>query len=85
MVTYIRELSEDEKIRQQCQAREDYERRLIGEYNRGNREGEERGEKRGIQLGSRSMLINLVKSGDISIERAADKLGMSSDEFAKLI
>lgn len=45
MSSYLKELSEDEKIRQQLQAREDYERRLIGQYNRGIREGREEGQQ----------------------------------------
>ena len=39
----IGQLGEDEKIRMQCQAREDYERCLLSEYNAGKREGIERG------------------------------------------
>lgn len=34
MVSHLKILTEDEKIRQQCAAREDYERRMIGEYKR---------------------------------------------------
>ena len=43
MVAHIRELSEEEKIRQQCEAREDYERRLLTEYRAGERSGIEQG------------------------------------------
>ena len=35
----MKKLSEDEKIRMQCEAREDYERCLLTEYNAGKREG----------------------------------------------
>ena len=35
MVSHIRVLSEDEKVRLQCQAREDYEHRMADQYNRG--------------------------------------------------
>lgn len=51
MVTHLKELSEDEKIRQQCAARDDYERRLIGEYNRGERDGREAGKEIGEKIG----------------------------------
>ena len=39
MVVTMKQLSEDEKIRMQCEAREDYERCLLMEYNAGKREG----------------------------------------------
>ena len=39
MVVTMKKLSEDEKIRLQCEAREDYERCLLTEYNAGKREG----------------------------------------------
>ena len=39
MVVTMKKLSEDEKIRMQCEAREDYERCLLTEYNAGKREG----------------------------------------------
>ena len=43
MVVTMKKLSEDEKIRMQCEAREDYERCLITEYNAGKQEGIEQG------------------------------------------
>ena len=39
MVVTMKKLSEDEKIRMQCEAREDYERCLITEYNAGKQDG----------------------------------------------
>ncbi|MBU5429546.1 hypothetical protein KQI22_05585 [Kineothrix sp. MSJ-39] len=39
MVVTMKQLSEDEKIRMQCEAREDYERCLITEYNAGKQDG----------------------------------------------
>ena len=51
MVVTMKKLSEDEKIRMQCEAREDYERCLLSEFNAGKREGEEIGEKRGRAMG----------------------------------
>ena len=43
MVVTMKQLSEDEKIRMQCEAREDYERCLITEYNAGRQDGIEQG------------------------------------------
>ena len=43
MVVTMKKLSEDEKIRMQCDAREDYERSLLTEYNAGKSEGMEQG------------------------------------------
>ena len=40
MVFTIKKLNEDEKLRMQCEAREDYERCLKSEYNAGFREGQ---------------------------------------------
>ena len=45
MVVTMKQLSEDEKIRMQCEAREDYERCLITEYNAGKQDGIEQGIK----------------------------------------
>ena len=43
MVVTMKKLSEDEKIRMQCEAREDYERCLLTEYNAGKQDGIEQG------------------------------------------
>ena len=51
MVVTMKKLSEDEKIRMQCEAREDYERCMLSEFNAGKREGEEIGEQRGRAMG----------------------------------
>ena len=45
MVVTMKKLSEDEKIRMQCEAREDYERCLLTEYNAGKQDGIEQGIK----------------------------------------
>ena len=50
MVVTMKQLSEDEKIRMQCEAREDYERCLITEYNAGKQDGIEQGIKHGIEI-----------------------------------
>ena len=48
MVVTMKKLSEDEKIRMQCEAREDYERSLLTEYNAGKSEGIQQGIQQGI-------------------------------------
>ena len=51
MVVTMKKLSEDEKIRMQCEAREDYERSLLTEYNAGKSEGIQQGIEQGIEQG----------------------------------
>ena len=82
MVVTMKKLSEDEKIRMQCEAREDYERCLLSEFNAGKREGEEigeqRGEKRGRIAGKAEALTelinNLMETQHISEEEAKKML-----------
>lgn len=69
MVSYIKEMSEDQKIRELCQAREKYECRLTSEYNRG----------------ARDLLIAMVRDGEITLESAAKRLDMTEEELRKLI
>ena len=86
MVLTLKKLSEDEKIRMQCEAREDYERCLLSEFNAGKREGraegeeigralgEEAGEKRGRAEGRsetlKELVHNLMESQHISEDEA---------------
>ncbi|MCQ2521945.1 MAG: Rpn family recombination-promoting nuclease/putative transposase [Lachnospiraceae bacterium] len=72
MVTHLKELSEDEKIRQQCAARDDYERRLIGEYKRGTREGRESGRLEDIRT--------IMDTLGLTKEQAMDALKISENE-----
>lgn len=78
MVVTMKKLSEDEKIRMQCEAREDYERCLLSEFNAGKREGEEIGEKRGRIAGKAEALTelinNLMETQHISEEEAKKML-----------
>ena len=60
MILTLRELSEDERIRLQCQAREDYERRLSGMFEHGENVGIEKG----IQL--ISDILSGQDDGDLS-------------------
>ena len=82
MVVTMKQLSEDEKIRMQCEAREDYERCLLSEFNAGKREGEEIGEKRGEKRGRivgkaealTELINNLMETQHISEEEAKKML-----------
>ena len=63
MVVTMKKLSEDEKIRMQCEAREDYERSLLTEYNAGKSEGIEQGLQQGIQQGIQQGLQQGLQQG----------------------
>ena len=51
MVFTLKQLSEDDKIRIQCEARERYERDLLSEYASGKAAGYTLGESNGFKLG----------------------------------
>lgn len=75
MVTHIKELTEDERIRMQCAAREDYERRMIGEYNRGTRDGEAIGVQKGETIGlQKGEAIGLQKGEAIGRKKAMNDI-----------
>ena len=80
MVVTMKKLSEDEKIRMQCEAREDYERCLLSEFNAGKREGEEIGEKRGEKRGKeeteKKLVQHLMQSMKLSEADARKMLGI---------
>ncbi len=46
-------------------------------------EAREQGLEQGLEQGKVSMLIDLVLSGDISVQKAAEKLEISKEEFEK--
>lgn len=76
MVSQVKKLSEDEKIRLQLQAREDYERRMLGAYNRGVREG--------IQ----SLVVTckeLDASEDTAIQKVVLRYQLSEEEATKYV
>ena len=47
-------------------------------------EGREEGRREGISIGKIWMLIQLVQDGDLKPERAAEKAGMTVEEFKKV-
>ena len=77
MVLELRKLSEDEKIKQQMEARADYESRIATAKGAGYRAGKEEGK---ILL-----LIAQINDGILSIEKAAEYAGISTEEMKKLI
>ena len=81
MVVTMKKLSEDEKIRMQCEAREDYERSLLTEYNAGKSEGiEEQGLQQGIQQGIASERGNTEKE-----RQRADALAAEVERLRALL
>lgn len=83
MVAHIRELSEEEKIRQQCEAREDYERRLLTEYRAGERSGIERGLKQGKERGIELTAIKMKKEG-IAVSTIVKCTGLTEKQVLEL-
>ena len=75
MVFELKKLSEDEKIKQQMEARADYESRIATARGAGRREGLEQG--RLIEI------ISFVKDGICTVEVGANRAGMTVAEFEK--
>ena len=73
MVLELRKLSEDEKIKQQMEARADYESRIAT------------AEGAGYRKGKREELISLVKDGLLAEDIAAARLNISVEEFRALV
>lgn len=80
MVVTMKKLSEDEKIRMQCEAREDYERSLLTEYNAGKSEGIEQGLQQGLQQGIASERGNTEKE-----RQRADALAAEVERLRALL
>lgn len=76
MVMTLKKLSEDEKIRMQCEAREDYERCLLSEYSAGKREGIEEGRSLERDVIEKKLLHNLMESQKITEDEARKMLGI---------
>ncbi|MCQ2521843.1 MAG: hypothetical protein MJ105_05640 [Lachnospiraceae bacterium] len=65
---------------------EEYEKAITEDaHDRGVAEGIERGIEQGLIAGRTELLIEQVHDGDITIESAAKRLGLSEEEFKKLI
>ena len=91
MVTHLKKLTNDEKVRMQMEAREDYERRMSGQYRAGMEHGiqigEERGiqigEERGIQIGKDLQLFQMVAAGDMTLDKAMTYTQSDPEVFRK--
>ena len=75
----IKKLTADEKMRMQCEAREDYYRRLSG--------ATKYGIEQGIDIGKAQMLIanieNAMRNFDLSLEQACEGLGTTVEAYQK--
>ena len=89
MVLELRKLSEDEKIKQQMEARADYESRIAtargAGYREGKEEGIQKGLQEGIQEGKVKELVELVKDGLLPEDIAASRLNISVEELKSLL
>ncbi|MBQ0027409.1 MAG: Rpn family recombination-promoting nuclease/putative transposase [Lachnospiraceae bacterium] len=89
MVVTLAKLSEEEKIRQQCEAREKNERDMLSSYAFGMEQGMEKGLElgikqgieQGIDQGKENAILDLVRDGIISVEVAAERLNKSVSEL----
>ena len=77
MILTLRQLSEEEKIKQQMDARADYDSRIATARGAGYREGIEEGELK--------MLKKLAENKTISIETAANEANMTVSQFELLL
>lgn len=75
----IKKLTADEKMRMQCEAREDYYRRLSG--------ATKHGIEQGIDMGKAQMLIvnieNAMRNFNLSLEQACEGLGTTIEAYQK--
>ena len=94
MVTYLKKLTNnDEKVRMQMESREDYERRMSGQYRTGKEEGFSIGQEQGIRIGQEQgirigqergrlqQLFDLVSSGVLSFNLAIENSGLDTATF----
>ena len=84
VVTY-HEMSTDEKIREQCEARERYDHDKASYIGTGIRLGRSEGEKIGFENGLRGSLISLVQDGLLDKAEAARRSGLTLAQFEELL
>lgn len=88
-VNTMAQLSEDEKIRMQCEARKDNLAIEKGLYNRGYRQGQQEGLKEGLQEGQRlgelRGKILMCKELGLSVEDISKKLSISVDKVKEIL
>jgi predicted transposase YdaD len=71
-----------EEVKDMCNLSEGIE---MDALDRGIVIGEKRGKKEGIREGKIEAIIELVKDGDLTIEKAIRKLGITKDDFELLM
>ena len=76
----LRELSEDEKIRLQCEARERYQM----DWQSSMRTNREKGREEGREEGRKEIILALVQKG-MSIEKIAQIVGIEEAKIRKWI
>lgn len=80
MVVELKKLSKDEKIRQQMEARADYESRLATARGAGYREGVEAGREEGTFETVINIIRNLMTKKDMSFDEACEMLSIEDKE-----
>ena len=85
----LKKASSDEKLMAMYRSREKAIRDWNDSINSARREGEQQGEVRGLEKGRQeglqqgriTELIELVKDGLLDVQKAAERAGMTLDEF----
>ena len=76
-IVQLRQLSADEKIRQEAWYRE---KQLLDEAS-----ALDSAHRQGVEEGALNMLVRLVKSGALTVERGAKEADMTLSEFEKFL
>lgn len=88
-VNTMAQLSEDEQIRMQCEARKDNLAIEKGLYNRGYRQGQQEGIQKGLQEGQqlgelRGKVLIYAEFG-LDFEEISEKVSISVDEVKQIL
>ena len=84
-VNTMAQLSEDEQIRMQCEARKDNLAIEKGLYNRGYRQGQQEGLQEGQHLGElRGKVLTYAEFG-LNLEEISEKVSISVDEVKQIL
>ena len=84
-VNTMAQLSEDEQIRMQCEARKDSIAIEKGLYNRGYRQGQQEGLQEGQRLGELRDKILMCKELGLPVEDISKKLSISVDKVKEIL
>lgn len=80
-IVTLQELTEDEKIQLECEARERYRMDISAATRKGYVDGISEGIELGRSEGSESTIINLISKGILSLEDGATELGITVDDL----